>query len=79
MTKRAPAATPTPIPAFAPLLKPPDASALESGSDTNVGVEVVDGAGALIEPVVILLVRALEESSLVSLRVMLKGWLVDNG
>lgn len=70
-----------PIPAFAPLLRPSDAGAvvLESEVDVDAGVEVADGVGVLIEPVMILLVAGDLEpsSSLVSLRVMLKaGWLI---
>lgn len=70
-----------PIPVFAPLLRPSDAGAvvLESEVDIDAGVEVADGVGVLIEPVMILVVGKLgSPSSLVSLRVMLKGWLVDN-
>lgn len=70
-----------PIPAFAPLLRPSDAGAvvLESEVDVDAGVEVADGVGVLIEPVMILLVAGDLEpsSSLVSLRVILKaGWLI---
>lgn len=45
-----------PIPVFAPLLRPPDAGAVVLESDVNVGVEVAEGVGVLIEPVTILLV-----------------------
>lgn len=45
-----------PIPVFAPFLRPPDAGAVVLESDVNVGVEVAEGVGVLIEPVTILLV-----------------------